>query len=152
MNSVSREEVDAKIAALDARIEGYIASIRATIDGLVMRMDERDKRADERDKRIDERIARIERSFEKTEAAISDLKKTTIVTGISAVIAIVLGVGAINAALLFNMIAAFQAGGNMAATQAEVRRQVEETAVLLKQIQAAQAKPAEQAMPNPHRP
>lgn len=142
MNSLSREEVDAKFAALEARIEGHVAAIRASVEALVMRMDQRDRRTDERieelTKRTDERFARLEHLYEKTQAAISSLKITTIVTGISAVIAVVLGVGAINAALLSNMIAAFQAGGNMAATQAEVKRQVEETAVLLKQLQMQQ--------------
>ncbi len=152
MNSVSREEVDAKIAVVDAKTEGHVAAIRASIDGLVARMDERDKRYDERDKRLDERMGRIERLYEQTQAAIGDLKKTTIVTGISAVIAIVLGVGAINAALLSNMIAAFQAGSSIGATQAELRRQVEETAVLVRQLQSAQKQPALPATPSPQLP
>lgn len=156
MNSVNREEVDAKIAVVEARLEGHVAAIRASIDGLVMRMDERDKRSSEQDKRVDERMARIEQLYEKTQAAIGDLKKTTIVTGVSAVIAIVLGVGAINATVFSNMIAAFQAGSNMGLTQAEVKRQVEETAVLLKQLQAAQGKPAQPSEPasnpSPHQP
>lgn len=149
MNSVNWEEVDAKIAVVEARLEGHVAAIRASIDGLLMRMDERDKRTDER-------FSRIEQLYEKTQAAIGDLKKTTIVTGVSAVIAIVLGVGAINATVFSNMIAAFQAGSNMGLTQAEVKRQVEETAVLLKQLQAAQGKPAQPSEPasnpSPHQP
>ncbi|GAB3471146.1 hypothetical protein GCM10027321_42630 [Massilia terrae] len=153
MSSPSSAEVDAKIATVEARLEGHVAAIHASIDGLVMRMDERDKRLEERDKQTDERFARLEKLFEKTQESISNLKTTTIVTGLSAVIAIVLGVGAINATLLSNMTAAFQAGASMGATQAEIKRQVEETAVLLKQLQAGMppvlpAKPAGSTPPS----
>lgn len=146
MNSPSREEIDSKLATFEARLEGCVAAIQASIDGLLAHFDERAQRTDERiealSRRTDERFARLEDLLEKTQTAISNLKTTTIVTGISAVIAIVLGVGAINATLLSNMIAAFQAGGNMGATQAEVKRQVQETAVLLKQLQEARMQPA----------
>lgn len=160
MNSLSREEIDARFATVEARLEGHIAAIRASIDALVARMDIRDKLNDERSRRTDqrlaelshrtdERFARLEQLFEKTQEAITNLKMTTVITAISAVIAVVLGVGAINAALLSNMIAAFQAGGNMASTQAEVKRQVEETAVLLKQLQTRTVPPAVVPEPAP---
>jgi high-affinity nickel permease len=58
-----------------------------------------------------------------------------VVTAITSVLAIVLGIAAINATLLSNMVASFESGRNLSAAQAEVKRQAEETATLLRQLQ-----------------
>lgn len=70
-----------------------------------------------------------------TRSAIEGLKTTVIVTAISAVLAIVLGVAAFNATVLSNMVATFEAGKNTSAAQSEVKRQTEQTAALLKKMQ-----------------
>jgi len=77
------------------------------------------------------------------------VKNTSITTGIGAVLAIVFGVAAFNATVLSNMLASFESGKNTSTAQAEVKRQSEETAALLKQIQG-QIKPSQsQKYPQP---
>jgi uncharacterized protein YdcH (DUF465 family) len=136
MNGPSREEIDAKLETIEARMDGRVASIGAKIDGLAKEMDERFSSIDERYKSLDQRIGRVETAIGETQSSISSLKTTMIVTAISSAIAIVLGVAVFNATLLSNMLASFESGKNTSAVQAELKRQAEETAVLLKQLQA----------------
>lgn len=121
MNMPTREEIDAKLETIEVRMDGRVASIEAKIDGLVARMDQR--------------MSSIESTVKDTQASIGNLKSTTIVTAIGAVLTIVLGVAAFNATVLSNMVASFESGKNTSAAQSEVKRQSEETAALLKQIQ-----------------
>jgi hypothetical protein len=118
MNSPNREEIDAKLQTVEARLDGRVMAIQVMYEGLIRRIDE-----------LAERITRLE-------ATVEQLRTTVVVTAISAVIATVLGVAAFNSALSSNMLAAMKAGGDMSAERAEVRRQVEETDVLLRRIQA----------------
>lgn len=136
MNTPSREEIDAKLEAIEARMDGRVAAIQASIDGFMGRMEERSLRTDDRFERMDQRMSGIESTMRETQASIGNLKTTMIVTALSTVLAIVLGVAAFNATVLSNMLASFESGKNTAAVQAEVKRQSEETALLLKQIQA----------------
>lgn len=106
MNAISRPELDAKLKTVDVRMDS-----------------------------INEKLDRIASGMTSLDATMSNLKTTTIVTGISSVLAMLLGLGAINATLLSNMVASFESGKNTAAAQAEVRRQAEATATLLKQVQ-----------------
>ena len=64
-------------------------------------------------------------------------RRTVVITGISSVIAIVIGIASFNSALLSNMIFAMESGKTMSATQAEVRRQIEETDRLLRSVREA---------------
>jgi hypothetical protein len=73
--------------------------------------------------------------------SIASLRTTIVVTGVSNVLAAVLGISAFNAALYSNMLAALSAGKEMAETQAEVRRIVAETAILLKRAQEEKKPP-----------
>ena len=127
-------------------MDGRLASLEAKIDGFIARMDERFLWVNERFERMDQRFERMGERFERIDsridklgaelrAAISGLKSTTIITGISAVLAIVIGVASFNATMLSSMVTAFESGKNTSAAQAEVKRQTEETAALLKQIQ-----------------
>ncbi|MDB5909904.1 MAG: hypothetical protein JWP34_4018 [Massilia sp.] len=127
-------------------MDGRRASLEAKIDGFIARMDERFLWINERFERMDERFERMGERFERIDsridklgaelrAAISGLKSTSIITGISAVLAIVIGVASFNATMLSSMVTAFESGKNTSAAQAEVKRQTEETAALLKQIQ-----------------
>lgn len=135
MTQPSREEIDAKLAAMEARMDGRVASIEATISGFLGRQEERFGR-------LDDRLLRMEQSVSQTQGDVKSLKSTIIVTAVSVVLAIVLGVAAFNATVLSNMVASFESGKNTAtsladtkASQAEVKRQTEETAALLKRIQ-----------------
>ena len=82
--------------------------------------------------RMDCRVASIERLMLETRQDIKNLKMSMVVTGI----AVVLGIAAFNATVLSNMVAAFESGKNTAAAQAEVKRQAEQTEVLLRKMQA----------------
>jgi hypothetical protein len=73
--------------------------------------------------------------------SIASLRTTIVVTGFISVLAAVLGISAFNAALYSNMLAALSAGKEMAETQAEVRRIVAETAILLKRAQEEKKPP-----------
>ena len=66
------------------------------------------------------------------------LRATIVVTEIGAVI----GVGAFNATVLNNMLASCESGGNVSAAQAQIQRQAEETAALVRQIQQRLPAPA----------
>lgn len=132
MNAPAREEIDAKLETIEVRMDGRVAAIEAKIDGLVGVLNERFKR-------IDERMERIETATKETQASIGDLKKTMLVTALSSVIAIVLGVATFNTTLFSNMAFLFESGKNSGIHEAELKRQTEATAALLKQLQAQTA-------------
>jgi hypothetical protein len=128
MTTPTREEIDATLATAEVRMDGRVAAIEANINGFMGRIEERSLRTDDR-------FVRIENALKETQASISSLKTTMVVTAITSVLAIVLGIAAINATLLSNMVASFESGRNLSAAQAEVKRQAEETATLLRQLQ-----------------
>lgn len=106
---LTRPELDAKLEAIEARLEGRVARIEDSIKGLV-------------------------EANRDTRAAIGSLKTTTVITAISAVIAIVFGVAAFNATLLGNMTSAQGAGQDVGAALERSRAQMEATQQLLEQI------------------
>jgi len=79
-------------------------------------------------------MTRLEAAMTATQSQIQNLKTTMIVTAISTATATVLGVAAFNAAILSNMVASFESGKDIATAQAEIRRQSEETATLIKDL------------------
>jgi hypothetical protein len=119
------------LAVLEARMDGRISSMEATFASFVKLMDERQKVSDARFDRIEAMLAEMRSS-------IASLRTTIVVTGISSVLAAVLGITAFNAALYSNMLAALSTGKEMATIQAEVKKQAEETAALIKKMQADQ--------------
>ncbi|MDC8759184.1 hypothetical protein [Janthinobacterium fluminis] len=128
MNAPSREEFDAKLEAIEARMDARIASIEAKVDYFMARIDEKFGW-------MDARMTNIETSLSEMKKSIAGMKTTIIVTAVSASLAIVLGVATFNATLLANMLASFESGKNTTLAQAEIRKQAEETAQLLKQMQ-----------------
>jgi hypothetical protein len=124
MNTFNRPELDAKLGAFEARMDARWASIEADNGRFLSSIS--DKFA-----RIEVRMDNIETTLVTTQTSIAGIKATIVVTGI----AIFLGIGALNAAMLSNMLAAFESGRNTTVAQAEVKRQTEETSKLLKQIQ-----------------
>ena len=102
--------------------------------------------------RMDARMTRIEELIGDTRHEIGlmrqeskSIRTTMIVTGISSVLAIVLGVGAFNATVLSNMVASFESGKNTASMQAALTEAT-------KALEAATAKSlsaTQQAAPSP---
>lgn len=107
MNDITREELNAKLEAVEARMDGRVASIEGKIDAFLAAQAERDKASEYRFSRIETDVADIKQSLSKS---FSSLKSTMIVTAVSTVLAIVIGIAGFNAMLTSNMLAAFQVG------------------------------------------
>lgn len=107
MTDITREELNAKLEAIEARMDGRVASIEGKIDAFLAAQAVRDQANDRRFDGIEASVGgmRVEIRGE-----IKSMKNTTIVTAISAVLAIVFGIVTFNATLSSNMLAAFQAG------------------------------------------
>ena len=106
MNGPTREEVDAKLQLIETRMDGRVASIERSIAEAIAASSE-------------------------TRGDIKNLKWTMVATAI----ATVLGIAAFNATVLSNMVASFESGKNTATAQAEVKKQSEDTAALIKRMQ-----------------
>lgn len=109
--------------------------METTFANFVLLMAERQKVADERHKAAEARFDRIEAMLAEMRASIASLRTIIVVTGISSVLATTFGIAALNASMQSNMLEALKGGKEMATTQAEVNRQLKETALLLKQLQ-----------------
>lgn len=125
MSPVTRTEVNARLQTIEVRMDGRIAAIEHSIATLVS-------------------------SNKDTQDAIRNLKSTMLWTAGTSVIAIVLGVATFNASLLANMVASFESGRSTTAAQAEVRRQMDETARILRGLQV-QLDHQERMKPSPAR-
>jgi hypothetical protein len=112
MADMTREEVDAKLVANEARSDAQVAAILAKIDYILARMDEMQQQM--RDQVRD------------LKASMNDLRKTVTITIISTGIAVVLGIGGINATLLSNMNASFESGKEMGLWRGDLIRQSED--------------------------
>lgn len=117
MDTVSRYELDAKLEAIEARMEGRVARIEEAMSEI--RNDLKAVLADNKE----------------TRGAISSLKTTTVVTGISVALAIVFGIAAFNATLLSNMIASFESGKGTAAAITQATEQLKQTQEQLKAVE-----------------
>jgi hypothetical protein len=114
MNDITREEFNAKLETIEARMDARVESVSSKIDAFLATQSavqiERDKAQAERDKRLDGILAQIGKDQSDTKSSISSMKTTLIVTAVSTVLAIVLGVASFNTALTANMMSAFQLG------------------------------------------
>ncbi|HEU4374593.1 MAG TPA: hypothetical protein VFS02_13930 [Telluria sp.] len=126
--------LEATINALIRRIEQRFAEI----DARFVQIDARFAQIDSRFAQIDSRFAQVDARMSNIEASVGGLRTMIIVTAIGAVI----GVAAFNATVLNNMLASFESGRNVSAAQAQIQRQAEETAALLRQIQQGLPPPA----------
>lgn len=135
MDYPSRDEMEARIATVEARVGGRAATFQATVDGYIARMDEREIQNRELFAQNNQRFDRMEAMLADMQAQIRSLKTTIIVTAISTGIAVVLGIGAINATLSSNMLAAFEQGAGVSSAQADMRRQVEKTTALVERME-----------------
>lgn len=103
MNDITRDELNAKLETIEVKMDARVEAVSAKIDGFLAAQAERDKR-------LDAALAQIGKDNGETKSSISSMKTTLVVTAISTVVAIVLGVAAFNTALTSNMLSAFQAG------------------------------------------
>ncbi|MBJ2270723.1 hypothetical protein JFT60_25425 [Pseudomonas sp. MF6772] len=103
MNDITREEFNAKIETIETKMDARVESVSAKIEGFLSAQAERDKR-------LDVVLAQIGKDNGDTKTSISSMKTTLVVTAVSTVLAIVLGVAAFNTALTSNMLSAFQLG------------------------------------------
>lgn len=85
----TREELDAKLELIETRLDSKVQRIEDKMDGFLS-------------------------ASKETNDSIKSLKTTIIVTAISTVLAIVLGVAAFNSTVLSNMVASFESGKNTA--------------------------------------
>lgn len=136
MNDITREELSRTLSAIEERMDkrmdraDHQADRRAqdvrdeiSLRDASFRSEQalRDKAADERfqnflaiqverDKRIEQTFASIQANDLEMKDGIKSMKNTVIVTAISAVLAIVIGIFSFNAMLTSNMISSFQMG------------------------------------------
>ncbi|WP_236169756.1 hypothetical protein [Pseudomonas atacamensis] len=103
MSEISREELSAKLETIEVKMDARVESVSGKIDGFLAAQVERDKR-------LDAALAQIAKDNSETKSSLSSMKATLIVTAVSTVIAIVLGVAGFNTALTSNMMSAFQLG------------------------------------------
>lgn len=106
-------------------MESRIGVIEGILRGLVVQIEA-----------INARLDRLEARMDRLESRFDGLRTTIIITGVSSSIAIILGVGAINATVFNNMLAAFEGGKEVAQTQADIKRQTAELDQRLAQTQA----------------
>lgn len=117
MADMTREEVDAKIATSEARNNAQLEALRASVDALIARMDRFELRIGEEIRELKQEMA--------------SLKKTVIITCISAALATVFGVAAFNAALLSNMRASYDSGTEAGKWRRDMEMQNEENRKML---------------------
>lgn len=103
MNEITREEFNAKLETIEVKMDARVEAVSSKIDGFLTAQAERDKR-------LDAALAQISRDHGETKSGISSMKTTLIVTAVSTVLAIVLGIAGFNTALTSNMLSAFQLG------------------------------------------
>ena len=106
MSPPTREEIDTKLELIETRMDGRVAAIERSVQ------------------------ASIEESRE-TRRDIKSLKWTILFTAVATVVAL----WGVNAAIFSNMVASFESGKNTATAQAEVKKQSEDTAALIKRMQ-----------------
>ena len=130
MNTVSKDLLDARLETIEVRMDARMARIEELIG--------------------DTRKG-IELMRQESRADNKSTRTTMIVTGISSVLAIVLGVGAFNATVLSNMVASFESGKNTASMLANSEKAIKEAtqALVAAQAQANQAAMHTQQKPEP---
>ncbi|WP_052075136.1 hypothetical protein [Pseudomonas lutea] len=111
MSDITRDELNAKLETIEVKMDARAESVLSKIDGFLAAQAERDKR-------LDAALTQISKDHGETKASISSMKTTLIVTAVSSVIAIVLGIAGFNTALTSNMMSAFQLGKSEQASSA----------------------------------
>ncbi|KTB90882.1 hypothetical protein AO073_05950 [Pseudomonas syringae ICMP 11293] len=110
MNEISREELNAKLETIETKMDARIEVVSAKIDSFVAIQVERDKR-------MEATLNQISANHGDIKSSIGSMKTTMIVTAVSTVLAIVIGIAGFNAMLTSNMVASFQMGRSEQAYQ-----------------------------------
>lgn len=112
MEYPSRHEIDAKLETIEVKMDSRMT-------------------------RIEEALKGITQSQAEVLSSNRSTRTTIVVTGVSSVLAVVLGVGAFNATVLSNMVASFESGKNTATLLTTAEKSIVEAT---KSLEAAMAK------------
>ncbi|WP_162864982.1 hypothetical protein [Pseudomonas viridiflava] len=115
MNDITREEFNAKLETIETKMEARTESVSAKIDAFIAVQSERDKR-------MEATLNQISSNHGEIKSSIGSMKTTMIVTAVSTVLAIVIGIAGFNAMLTSNMVASFQMGRSEQAYQKSVEQ------------------------------
>lgn len=132
MNTITRSEVDTKLEALDTKIGAQIDRIEERGKTLEAKLDLRDRVMDARFTHIESRVDEIVIEMKEVKRTLSNQRYWIVSTAVGAV----LGVGAFNATVLSNMIAAFESGKSISAAQAEIIHQSKEMEKVIDSIRS----------------
>lgn len=136
MNAVAREEFEAKLQAIEARMDARVASIDGKFEAMLAR------------------IQSMNETLVETKAAFNSVKTTVVVTGVSAVLAVLFGIASFNASLLNNMISSFDSGRETASAITAATVELQNTQEKLKDIERSLGTPGRtlQEFANPQPP
>ena len=129
--SIEHEEVKQIVETAEMRIA---ASVGRMETGFVAFKD----LMQERDRAHREEFARLRADMADMRSDIKSVRRTTVVTGISATLAILFGLGAINSALLTHFKEGVDGGARAAAEHEAIRREMREMARLVERAGNAQ--------------
>lgn len=125
METVSRPELDAKLEAMEARADARLSRFEERINLAINAMTSEGREFKEEIKTLRQDI----------DARHSNMRSTLIITAVTVVLTIVLGIGAFNATLLSNMVASFESGKSTATALTTTTEQLKQTQEQLKEIQ-----------------
>lgn len=103
MNDITREEFNAKLETIETKMDSRVEAVSSKIDAFVAVQVERDKR-------MEATLHQIFTNHAEIKSSIGSMKTAMIVTAVSTVLAIVIGIAGFNAMLTSNMVASFQMG------------------------------------------
>ena len=118
MNDITREEFNARMETIEVKMDARVEAVSGKIDAFIAVQAERDKR-------MEAIVSQISATHTEIKTSINSMKTTTIVTAVSAVLAIVIGIAGFNAMLTSNMIASFQMGRSERALETHAVQKVE---------------------------
>lgn len=125
MNSNNRNEIEAVESRLERLIELRHAELSERITRLENLVTTSIAELKDMIAQLSQRLAVVESDVAMLKDKFTNLKITIIVTGLSATLTIILGVGAINVSLLSGMIGAFESGRGMGSEGMEIRHQLQ---------------------------
>jgi len=118
MNDITREEFNAKLETIEVKMDARVESVSGKIDAFIAVQAERDKR-------MEATLNQISSSHGEIKSSIGSMKTTMIVTAVSTVLAIVIGIAGFNAMLTSNMVASFQMGRSERAIELPATQKVD---------------------------
>lgn len=121
MNEITREEFNARMETIEVKMDARVESVSAKIDAFMAIQAERDKR-------MESTLNQISTNHGEIKSSIGSMKTTMIVTAVSTVLAIVIGIAGFNAMLTSNMVASFQMGRSERALEPQTSQKIEAAA------------------------